>query len=577
MERWAVAVCACFALAACHGSVLGGGSEESTAGGPSSGSGAGSAEPSTETPGEKAAALCAESEGTLLIGRTRLRRLTRLEFDNTVRDLLGVDGAPASVISPDERIGPFYSNGIAPITDLIVQQHQEVAVDLAEQATASADQIAGCDLALDTAVCSQSFIEEFGLRAYRRPLESEELAAYRELFDLGNDLGGPSNGFRLVLQTMLQSPFFLYHVDAGVSGIPAEEPVLLTSYELASRLSYFLWNSMPDDELFALAAADGLQSLDTVTKQVSRMLDDPRAKEAIASFHLQWLGINEMEDVQKDSVAFPLYDAALKTAMRAETAAFSDYVIRSGDGLLSTLFTADFSVIDGPLFDLYGVAKPSGFTPGSPTTLDPLERSGLLTQAAFLATHAHRDQTSPVHRGIIIRENLLCQPIDSPPANVNNVPPTPTPGTTTRERFAAHDSNPDCAGCHSLMDPIGLGFENYDAIGAYRTMEGDAEVDASGEIIVADADLLGTFDGAIELSHKLAGSRQVADCMANQWFRFALGRMESNDDACALQDVYEGFAASGGNVRELLARIATSDSFRHVRLIGSDSATEAAP
>jgi hypothetical protein len=241
------------------------------------------------------------------------------------------------------------------------------------------------------------------------------------------------------------------------------------------------------------------------------------------------------------------------------------HVIQQGDALMATLFTANYSIIGGPLFALYGVAEPAGFLPGQTVALDPNQRSGLLTQAAFLATHAHRDQTSPVHRGIAIRENLLCQMLEPPPANVNNVPPAPTAATSTRQRFAQHTENPTCANCHRLIDPIGLGLENYDPLGSYRTTDGPGVVDASGEIVDAGEDVAGPFVGAIELSQKLANSQQVADCMANQWFRFALGRIEANDDACALKTIYDSFAASGRNVRQLITQLVLSDAFRHVR------------
>jgi hypothetical protein len=244
-------------------------------------------------------------------------------------------------------------------------------------------------------------------------------------------------------------------------------------------------------------------------------------------------------------------------------------VIRVGDGLMSTLFTASFSFLDGPLFALYGVQQPAGFVPGTQVNLEPAQRAGLLTQAAFLTAHSHPNQTSPVHRGMLVRENLLCQPLEAPPANVNNVPPSPTPTTSTRDRFAQHSSDPTCAGCHNLMDPIGLGFEHYDSIGAYRAMDGNRPVDATGQILEAQADVVGSFNGAVELANKLAGSREVADCMANQWFRFALGRIESKDDACTLKAIYDGFEASGGNVRELLTALVVSDAFRHVRAVGS--------
>jgi hypothetical protein len=255
--------------------------------------------------------------------------------------------------------------------------------------------------------------------------------------------------------------------------------------------------------------------------------------------------------------------------MAAETATFADFVVRRGDGLMSTLYTATFSFPSGPLFPLYGVAEPPGFVPGMQVPMNGAQRGGLLTQAAFLTAHAHRDSSSPVHRGIAVRENLLCQPLGSPPPGVTMTIPEPSAGTTIRDALRAHEANPSCGGCHSLIDPIGLAFENYDGIGAYRsewTAGGSAVViDATGEIVDGGDDLSGSFDGAVELGQRLAASTTAADCLANQWFRFALGRMESADDACSIQAIREGFAASGHNVRQLLVNIVKSEAFRNVR------------
>src|SRR6185503_9151588 len=168
-------------------------------------------------------------------------------------------------------------------------------------------------------------------------------------------------------------------------------------------------------------------------------------------------------------------------------------------------------------------------------------------------------------RGIMVRENILCQPLEPPPLDVNTTPPAPMPATTTRERFAQHESNPMCGGCHVLIDPIGLAFENFDAIGAYRTSENGLPVDATGEIVEGQAELAGTFNGALELGQKLASSRVAADCLSSQWFRFALGRMEAVDDACSLKAIRQGFDGSGRNVRDLIVGIVKSDAFRHVR------------
>jgi hypothetical protein len=251
--------------------------------------------------------------------------------------------------------------------------------------------------------------------------------------------------------------------------------------------------------------------------------------------------------------------------MLAETNLFSDYVVRQGDGLLRTLFTSNLAFPDGSLFAVYGATRPLDYTPGTPFPLNAAERAGLLTQAAFLARHSHGNQTSPVHRGLVVRENVLCQPIEAPPPDVNAVPPPPSPATSTRERFAQHSEVEACAGCHVSMDPIGLGFESYDSIGAYRTMDGLGAVDATGEFVDVDADLAGPFVGAIELANKLAGSRQVEHCVAAQWFRFSLGRIESQNDACSIHAIHQGFRASGGNLRALIQQIALSDAFRNVR------------
>jgi hypothetical protein len=422
-----------------------------------------------------------------------------------------------------------------------------------------------CDLAADTTTaCASQFIEAFGLKAYRRPLEPAERDEYLALYTLERGQGTVEAAFKLVVATFLESPFFLYHSEVGASGAPASAPSLLGSYEIASRLSYFLWDTMPDDQLFSLAAQGMLTDDAVIAAQVTRMLADPRAADAIPQFHLQWLGIRDIAGADKDTASFPAWNPALGEAMQRETATFADFVVRRGDGLLSTLFTASFTFPEGPLFGLYGLTQPQGFAPGTQVTLTP-ERAGILTQGAFLAAHAHRDQTSPVHRGIMVRENILCEPLQPPPLDVNTTPPAPTPATTTRERFAQHEADPMCGGCHVLIDPIGLAFEHFDAIGAYRTMENGFPIDATGEIIEGPADLAGPFNGALELGRRLSNSRAAADCMANQWFRFALGRMEAVDDACSLKAIRQGFEDSGRNVRDLIVAIVKSQAFRHVR------------
>ncbi|MFZ5889964.1 MAG: DUF1592 domain-containing protein [Myxococcota bacterium] len=540
-----------------------GGSISGVGGNGASGSGVGSNGSVPDT----TAVTCAASQGALNAGLTKLRRLTRDQFNNTVRDLLKASGTPADALAPDERMGPFASNAVAPITELLVQQHQEVAASLASAAKARMSELSPCDLTGDSGTtCANQFVKDFGLRAFRRPLSNEEVSDYVGLYSLGKQgTGGAQNGFRLVVEAMLQSPFFLYHHDVGASGTPQAKPVSVTPYELASRLSYFLWNSMPDSELFKVAGDGSLAQNSIISSQVERMLKDPKAGATISLFHRQWLALEDLPTRDKDPKAFPSYNDSLTNAMLSETSMFSDYVVRQGDGLLKTLLTSNMAFPQGALFSVYGLSQPAGYQVGTPVMLPSGQRAGLLTQAAFLARNAHRDQSSPVHRGIVVRENLLCQPIPPPPANVNNAPPQVSTATSTRERFAQHSLDMNCSGCHQLMDPIGLGFEHYDAIGAYREKEGVGDVDATGQVVGAAGALGAPFDGALELATKLAEAPEVSECVTKQWFRFSLGRVESNNDACSLQTIRDAFRASGGNVRSLIAQIALSDAFRNVR------------
>ena len=283
-----------------------GGTTAGSATGGASGAGtSGSAGTQGGTGGIVSDTSCIE-DGTLRIGRTRLRRMTRSQLDHTVRDLLGSTGSPANAVSPDESIGPFYSNAIAPITDLIVQQYDEVAAALAEQAVPRMASLSPCNLAADTSTaCASQFIDAFGLKAYRRPLESAERDEYLALYTLERGQGTVESAFKLVVATFLESPFFLYHSEVGPSGAPTSAPARLTSYEIASRLSYFLWDTMPDAELFELAAAGSLVDDVTLGAQVTRMLADSRAVDAIPRFHLQWLGIRDLAGADKDTTRFP--------------------------------------------------------------------------------------------------------------------------------------------------------------------------------------------------------------------------------------------------------------------------------
>lgn len=505
------------------------------------------------------------------VGLQPLRRLTRVQYTNTVRDLLGIDTDVADGFPTDERLGAFESNAIAPISNLGVEQYMNAAETLAADAmTLHHDELVTCDpAAMGEDPCAETFIRTLGRRAHRRPLSETDVEMYVGLFEGARESSDFDASLQLVLQTMLQSPHFLYHVEvAGQSDAPSEEIVAVDDYEVASRLSYYLWGSMPDEPLFAAAEAGTLADADGLQEQAERLLNDPRAGETIASFHLQWLHVDDMTAVDKDLELFPDFDEGLKAAMQQEVADFASYVIQEGDGNLRTLMSGSFTVTDDPqLLALYGVQLPAGHRSGEPIELDPQERAGLLTQPALLAKAAHTDQSSPVHRGVVVRENFLCQPLPAPPDDVDDTPPDPDPNATTRERFAEHTSSPACAACHVLIDGLGFGFENYDAVGAFRTMEGNLPIDASGEV-VATADIDGPFEGAVELAGMLASSTNVQQCVSKQWLNYSLGRVVGDDDACSSEAVYAAFEESDLDVPTLILSVVTSDAFRYRRLEG---------
>lgn len=503
------------------------------------------------------------------VGATPLRRLTRVQYEHTIRDLLGLT-PPSVAFAPDERVGAFRSNAIAPVTELIVEQYMAAAEELALAASAEADALLPCAVGDVDDACVADFVAELGQRAFRRPLSDAEVEGFTKLYERGAKVD-VENGVRLVVQAALQSPFFLYHVESGLE--PEGEDLqttavrALSDWELASRLSYFLWDSMPDDELFEAAAAGELRDAEGRRAQALRMLEDERARDAIGSFHLQWLRIDELEALEKNTEVFPEFDEALRQAMRAETTRFADYVLRKGDGKLDTLLTAPWSLVEGPLAGLYGVELAADHDPEEPVDLDPEQRSGLLTQASVLAQHAHADQSSPVFRGVVVRESVLCQTLPPPPPDVANVPPEPDPNATTRERFAEHTSNPACASCHSLIDGIGFGFENYDGLGAFRTLENELPVDASGELLgTKDAD--GKFDGVVELSARLAKSDEVRSCVSKQWFRFAFGRLETKQDQGSVDAALQRFGEADWDVRELVLAIVDTEAFAWRRASG---------
>jgi Protein of unknown function (DUF1592)/Protein of unknown function (DUF1588)/Protein of unknown function (DUF1595)/Protein of unknown function (DUF1587)/Protein of unknown function (DUF1585) len=497
-------------------------------------------------------------------GAAEARLLTRLQYDNTVRDLIGDTTAPAQRFPAENTLLGFGNNADAHRASLLLAEHHLAAAEgVAARAVArGVDALLPCDAGDRSEQCVTRFISEFGSRAYRRPLQPEESQPLLELFRAGSAQWGFDKALELVVQAFLQSPQLLYRTeslsqqslsDVNAGRVGDGSAVLLDSYQIASRLSYFLWNTMPDAELFAAADAGQLTNADAVRAQADRMLKDERARQTIADFHEQWLGMAQFAGLARVAPGTDVTNG-LNASWADSLAQFVQHAFWDEGGNVAALLGSTSVFVDEPLAALYGV-EPGQFQ-------DP-NRAGILTQPGLMSLLAHADQSAPVQRGKFVREQLLCYQLPPPPPDVDTTPPDPDVNATTRERFRQHSADARCASCHRLLDNVGFGLEAFDHLGRFRADENGIPIDATGNVMDSgDPTLDGAFDGALELSSRLAASPQVAACLATQWFRYSMGRAEQEADVCSLEQVKADFASSGGDFRELLIALATTDAFR---------------
>jgi hypothetical protein len=490
-------------------------------------------------------------------GVAPMRRLTAVQYRNTVRDLLGIeDPVPVSALPADEVIGDrFFSNVLTPLKSIDLDKYASAAQALAGKALGNLATLLPCDpKAMPEAACAQKFIESFGKRAYRRPLTTVETDRLKLVYAAGGDF--PS-GIAQVIEALLQSPKFLYLHEP----IPRQpgKVVGVDPWALASRLSYFLLESMPDEPLFAAAQAGQLATADQVAAQATRLMTDRRFRETLGTFHDGWLQLGELAGAEKDAMTFPTWTPALKAALAEESRRLVEHVFTEGDRKVGTLLAAPFTFLNGPLFAHYGLPA-STATDWQRVELPKDQRAGILTGAGLLATLAHENRTSYILRGKMIREALFCTKVPDPPGNIPpemNVSPT----ASARERAAQHRADPSCATCHELFDPIGFAFETYDAIGRYRAKDGAGTIDTKIELSATQT-LDGPVASAPELAQKLAGADEVRDCVARQWMRYALGRNDTLDDDASYKLAAKAFKDAGGKLPDLLIALAKSDALR---------------
>ncbi len=498
-----------------------------------------------------------------------LRRLTHSQYNNTVRDLLSDYSRPADRFPPEDFVNGFKNQlrtqGIPP---LVAEAYSAAAEKLALNAFRAGDvnNLVACQPADATdARCRDRFVREFGQRAFRRPLTDEESHRYATLFTAESTKTGRFlDGARAVVEAMLQSPKFLFHVGGGPTS-------RFRDYEIAGRLAYFLWDSMPDQRLFEAAARGDLRTPEGLERTARGMLGEPAARQAVDEFFAEWLRFDRVLGSVKDRRRYPEFTPELAAMMVHETRTLLGHLVWN-DGNFMDAFTADYSFLNADLAKLYGVPAPSGefervgFPPGS-------LRAGLLGQASFLTSTAGPVETSPTARGIFIREQLLCQQVPNPPPGVNTEVPEPRADRplAMRQRMQSHMQNPACSSCHRLMDPIGFGLENYDAVGRWRDNEviefGGREksdrvelaIDRTGEIAgLANS----AFSEPTEIGRVLAATQACQECVVKQVFRYAFGRVETRSDRDTIRQTFTAFRESGFKFKELLVALVKSPQFR---------------
>ena len=534
-------------LAGCTGNIAA--SDAPAGGGPNAGTGAvgGNVRPPGVDP----------PPGNSAPGVSQLRRLTVLEYRNTVRDLLGVaDVQMLPELAGDQQARTSgFTTGAAITTASDARKLLEGTDRLVAAAMPNLGAQVPClKDAAAAEPCARQFIVQFGRRAFRRPLVEEEINRWLELYRAQRDPAAGANfsdAIRGVTVGLLQSPNFLYRRElAPGAAIKEGSFVRFNSYEMASRLSYSFWATMPDERLFALADAGKLQTAQAIGAEARRLLVDPKAKDVYGDFATQWLNLAQIQSALKaDTLKFT---PEMGRAMLAETGAFlSDLFQRPGTtGRMDELFTSTRTFADGTLAGIYGI--------NGGTMLDPKQRAGVFTQLSFLTMHGDSEGSFPTRRGAEILRRVFCQEIEVPADIVVPDIKPPSPGVTTRQRFEEHSHLP-CATCHLLFDPIGFAFENYDGIGRYRTTDNGQPVDASGTLDLGGRTV--KFKDAVELMPQLATSDQVRDCVATQWMRYLLRREESKGDLPSLAGVQKTFRDSSYDLRELVVAIVTSDAF----------------
>jgi hypothetical protein len=508
-----------------------------------------------------------EAAGHGVLPRVVLRRLTHSQYNKTVLDLVGDTTNPAKQFPQEDFVDGFKNQyGSLSVPPLLAEAYSLAAERVAANAFRRGDfrGLIPCSLSTaDEADCGRQFIQTFGRRAFRRPLEPDEVSRYQTVFEGSKGL---LSGAQSVIEAMLQSPNFVFWLE-DTSNLKWKP------YATASRLSYFLWDTMPDDALLDSAASGELNTPEGVERVARRMLASPKAEAGLNEFVSQWMRFDRVMSAARERRFYPLFNRELAIAMTEEARHFIADLVWNNRNFMQ-VFTANYSFINSDLAAIYKLEPPLHSFDRVEFPQEA-ERSGVLGQALFLTLTSKPEGTAPTSRGLFIREHFLCQRVPPPPPGVDtNLPPVEeSKPVTNRERLAAHTSNRACAGCHNLIDPIGFGLEKFDAIGMrrekdkllfYPVMEDMvAARKAKPKVVELEMDTHGViagFEGSEftnprQLGEMLARTPQCQECIVKQVFRYMAGRMETPADRTLLNDALEDFRKSEFRFKELLVSL----------------------
>lgn len=505
----------------------------------------------------------------LVVGTTVIHRLSRTEYANTVKDLLGASLASLDTLPADTGGEGFSKTSLSQASVASTIQAYEAAsnevVEAAFKNPGAKGRLVTCDLSTGI-VCIRSTLETFLPKAWRRPVEAAEVERLLALADTEAKAGGSAEEqLKLALRAALLSAKFLYLIERDAD--PASTaPHKLSGYELANRLSYLLWSSMPDTELTVLAAQGKIDDDATLAQQVARMLADPEKGAAITNvFAAEWVQLEKVQEKKPDSTLFPMINDALKQSMEQQTTMFFQDLVTNG-GPISNLVASDYTFVDAGLAKLYGLPAPQG-TGFVKTSLTGTTRiGGILGQSSILMQFASQVRSSAVKRGAWLLDNVFCSPIPPPPPDVAaatiaaEMDPdfvAKAASQTWRERLAEHRAQPKCAVCHDFIDPIGLALENYDAVGQYRTKDVGKPIDASGQLKKDDPST--AFTDAFGMAALLATDNRVASCMAQRLLTFGLTRPLNDTEVVHVSGLTSG---NGDSITGVITKVVTSTPFR---------------